>query len=105
MAKMVVPNLHSLRHKFMCWVALPRGMSPETFLLKLQLTNCFPSLKIHSFAWGTFRVQGPGETVCDLCSLPFGWKLSRAIYQEAVGHSVMDCLNYMPLPVANFDGK
>ena len=41
MPKMAVPNLHTLRHTFMCWVALPRGMSPERFLIKLDLRTVF----------------------------------------------------------------
>ena len=77
--RMVLPNLHTLRNKFIRWAAMPRSASPDRWLIKLDLTNCFPSLRLPESAWGTFRVQGPDESTCDLRSLPFGWKLSLGL--------------------------
>ena len=103
--RMVLPNLHTLRHKFIRWAAMPRSASPHRWLIKLDLTNCFPSLRLPESAWGTFRVQGPADSTCDLRSLPFGWKLSPAICQEVVGRSVATSLSCMPGPQPNTDGS
>ena len=103
--RMVLPNLHTLRSKFIRWAAMPRSASPDRWLIKLDLTNCFPSLRLPESAWGTFRVQGPDESTCDLRSLPFGWKLSPAICQEVVGRSVTASLACMPHPRPNTDGS
>ena len=102
---MILPNLHTLRHKFIRWAAMPRSAAPSRWLIKLDLTNCFPSLKIPESAWGTFRVQGPADSTCDLRSLLFGWKLSPAICQEVVGRSVAAGLSCMPAPRPNTDGS
>ena len=78
--QMVLPNLHMLRQKYLHWAAMTQGMSPiYRCLVKLDLMNCFPSLKLPYSAWGTFRVQGPGDTTCDLRSLPCGRKLSPCL--------------------------
>ena len=43
--------------------------------------------------------------MCDIRSLPFGWKLSPAICQEVVARSVNQCLTCIPLPLPNADGS
>ena len=43
--------------------------------------------------------------MCDIRSLPFGWKLSPAICQEAVAGSVNHCLDCIPPPLPNTDGS
>ena len=48
-------------------------------------------------AWGTFRVQSP-QGVCDLRTLPFGWKLSPPICQEVVGRHLREAFDLMPPP-------
>ena len=61
MPRMALPNLHTLRQKFLKWAAMPQSRSPDRVMIKLDLTNCYFSLKIPQFAWGTFRVQGPRD--------------------------------------------
>ena len=43
--------------------------------------------------------------MCDIRSLPFGWKLSPAMCQEVVARSVNQCLTCIPLPLPNADGS
>ena len=62
-----------------------------------DLTNGYPSLKLPQSVRGTFRVQG-SETVCDLRSLPSGWRFSPPICQEVVAGVLNRLLQQMPLP-------
>ena len=66
MPRMVLLNLHTLRQKFVKWAAMPQGRCTDRYMIKLDLTNCYFSLKIPESAWGTFRVQGPHGQVCDI---------------------------------------
>ena len=59
MPPMALPNLHTLRQIFLTWAAMPRNRCPDRYMIKLDLTDCYFSLKLPQFAWGTFRVQGP----------------------------------------------
>ena len=56
MPRMVLPNLHTLRHKLPTWAVMPRGRCPHGYMIKLDLTNCYFCLKLPRSAWGTFRV-------------------------------------------------
>ena len=80
---MKLPNLITLRDKFLKRARQPLSGTDDRYMIKLDLTNCYPSLKLLSKAWGSFRVQGTGG-VSDLCSLPFGWRFSPPICQETV---------------------
>ena len=66
-------------------------------MIKWDLTNCYPSLKLSSKARGSFRVQGTNG-VSDLRSLPFGWRFSPPICQETVAGILGEVLRRMPLP-------
>ena len=39
MLRMILPNLHTLRHKLLMWAAMPRGRCPDRYMIKLDLTN------------------------------------------------------------------
>ena len=65
-------------------------------LIKLDLTNCYPSLKLPQNARGSFRVWGT-KGVSDLRSLPFGWRFSPPICQETVEVILQRVLRKMPL--------
>ena len=66
-------------------------------MIKLDLANWYPSLRPPQTIWGTFRLQG-SETICDLRSLPFGWRFSPPICQEVVAGVLNRLLQQMPLP-------
>ena len=80
---MKLPNLFTLRDKFVKWARQPLSGADDRYMIKLDLTNYYPSLKLPSKAWGSFRVQGTGG-VSDLRLLPFGWRFSPPICQETV---------------------
>ena len=92
---MKLPNL--LCEKFLSWSVQRRARQRDRYLVKLDLTNCYPSLKLPMKAWGSFRVQG-SEGVSDLRSLPFGWRFSPPICQETVTAVLQRVLRRMPLP-------
>ena len=71
---MQLPNLYTSKRKFLGWRVQPQS----GFLVKLDLTNCYPSLLLPSKVWGTFLIQGSCG-VDDLGSLPFGWRFSLAV--------------------------
>ena len=93
---MKLHNLFTLRDKFLHWTVQYRAKSVDSYLVKLDLTDCYPSLKLPSQVWGSFRVQGYAR-VSDLCSLPLGWRFSSPICQETVAAILYRLLRQMPL--------
>ena len=95
--KMQLPNMWSLRQKFVRLGSVPSGRKTPRHACTFDLRNCFTSLQLPPEAWGTFRVQSP-QGVCDLRTLPFGWKLSPPICQEVVGRHLREAFDLMPPP-------
>ena len=94
---MQLPNMWSLRQKFVRRGSEPSGRNVPRHACTFDLRNCFTSLRLPPEAWGTFRVQSP-QGVCDLRTLPFGWKLSPPICQEVVGRHLREAFALMPPP-------
>ena len=94
---MKLPNLYTLKRKFLSWRVQPQSGACAQFLVKLDLTNCYPSLLLPSKVWGTFRSQGL-VGVDDLRLLPFGWRFSPAVCQEVVVEILDRLLRMLPLP-------
>ena len=99
--KMSLPTLYSLARRFVKWASDSKLRRKQRFVITVDLTNCFPSMRVPEEVWGTFRVQGP-DGVYDLRSLPFGWKLSPPICQHVVGEHVRQALTSFP-PPAGYD--
>ena len=95
--KMNLPNMWSLRQKFIRWSADPKARHVPRHACTFDIKNCFTSLCLPQQAWGTFRVQSPGG-VCDLRTLPFGWKLSPPICQKVVARHLQESFKLMPPP-------
>ena len=93
---MKLPNLFTLREKFVDGAVQRRPRSNDRFMVKLDLTNCYPWLKLPPEAWGGFRVQGSCGVY--LRSLPFGWRLSPPICQETVAGFLHQLVRQLPLP-------
>ena len=95
--KMQLPNMWSMRRKFVRWGSEPSGRNVPRHACTFDLRSSFTSLRLPPEAWGTFRVQSP-QGVCDLRTLPFGWKLSPPICQEVVGRHLREAFAVMPPP-------
>ena len=54
---MKLPNLYTLRAKFMRSGMEARAKATEQFLFKLDLTNCSPSLKLPPETWGAIECK------------------------------------------------
>ena len=54
--KMQLPNMWSLRRKFVRWGSEPSGRNVPRHACTFDLRNCFTSLRLPPEAWGTFRV-------------------------------------------------
>ena len=85
---MRLPNMWSLRRRLLAWKGSRGAHALNVFACTFDLSNCFTSLCLLPQAWGTFRVQGEGADLYDLCSLPFGWKSSPPLCQAVVGTHV-----------------
>ena len=99
---MRLPNLFTLRKKFLDWTVQPQAGACAWFLVKLDLTNCRPSLVLPEAVWGTFRIQGV-QGVRDLRTLPFGWRFSPVVCQEVVADILSKILRQLPLPAGYSD--
>ena len=95
--KMQLPNMWSPREKFVRWGSAPSGSKVPRHACTFDVRNSFASLRLPPEAWGTFRLQSP-QGVCDLRTLPFGWKLSPLICQEVVGRHLREAFDLMPTP-------
>ena len=95
--RMNLPNMWSLLQKFIRWSADPKARHVPRHACTFDIKNCFTSLCLPQQAWGTFRVQSPNG-VCDLRTLPFGWKLSPPICQKVVARHLQESFKLMPPP-------
>ena len=69
---MRLPNMWLLRKRLLAWKGSKDPHALNIFACTFDLSNCFTSLRLPPWAWGTFRVQGEGADMYDLRSLPFG---------------------------------
>ena len=95
---MQLPSLWSLRQKFVRWSASVGARSVPRHACTFDLKNCYSWLHMPHEAWGTFRVPSP-LGVCDVRTLPFGWKLPPPICQHVVARHMSEAFAYMPPPL------
>ena len=94
---MCLPNMWTLCQKFVKWGSSVKGKHTPRHACTFDLRNYFSSLHLPYEAWGTFPVQSP-QGVCDLRTLPFGWKLSPPLCQEVVAKHTKQAFDLMPQP-------
>ena len=92
---MRLSDMWSLHRQLLAWKGSKDAHALNVFACTFDLRNCFTSLCLPPQAWGTFRVQGEGDDLYDLRSLPFGWKLSPPLCQAVVGTHVRQAFDIM----------